>query len=43
MHEEHHYKEKDDLKRQVLEQIKALQPPPGSTPDQAIECLVKQA
>jgi hypothetical protein len=43
MHEDHHYKEKDELKKQVFEQIKALQPPPGATPDQAIESLVKQA
>lgn len=32
-----------NLKKIVLQHLKALKPQPNATPEQAVECLVKQA
>lgn len=35
--------DKRNLKKTVLHHLKALKPQPNATPEEAVECLVKQA
>ena len=35
--------DKTQLKKTVLQHLKALKPAPNATPEEAVDCLVKQA